>query len=132
PMAVLFLPLLIGLPTLYPWANADFLAHSELVQRKAAYLNVPFFVGRAALYFAIWITLALLLHRWSLAQDESGDPALAVRMRRLSAAGMILYMLTATFAAFDWMMSLEPEWFSSIYGLLWIGGQATAALALAI
>lgn len=132
PLAALFLPLLLGLSVLYPWADAEHAQHSLLLQQKTAYLNVPFFVARAVLYFTVWVTLSLFLRRWSLAQDQTGDPALAVRMRRLSAAGMILYMLTATFAAYDWMMSLEPEWFSSIYGLLVISGQALAALAVAI
>jgi hypothetical protein len=132
PLAVLFVPIMVGLPALYPWADAEHILHSPLLQQKAAYLNAPFFVGRAALYFAVWLILALLLHRWSLAQDRGDDPALTARMRRLSAAGMILYMLTATFAAFDWMMSLEPEWFSSGYGLLVISGQGLAGLALAI
>src|SRR5690606_30517871 len=127
PLAVLFLPILIGLPSIYPWADAGYLAHSEVVQQKTAYLNVPFFVGRAAAYWAVWLGLALLLRRWSLDQDRTGDPALTARLRRLSAAGIILYMLTATWAGYDWMMSLEPEWFSSVYGLLVISGQATAA-----
>ena len=131
-MALLFIPLLFGLTTLYPWANAEHVAQSELLQQKTAWLNLPFFLGRALLYFAVWLTLVLLLNRWSLAQDQTADPTLAQRMRRLSAVGMILYMLTATFAAYDWLMSLEPEWASSIYGLLAIIGQALTALALAI
>ncbi|RIK46170.1 MAG: hypothetical protein DCC57_15765 [Chloroflexi bacterium] len=114
PMALLFLPLLLGLAALYPWADPGWMQHDEIVQQKAAYLNVPFFIARAVVYFAVWATLAWLLHRWSLAQDR-GDPAATARMRRLSAAGMILYMLTATFAGYDWLMSLEPEWFSSAY-----------------
>jgi hypothetical protein len=131
-MAILFVPLLFGLTRIYPWTDAAHVAESDLLQLKSAYLNLPFFVGRAALYFAVWLTLAYLLNRWSLAQDRTSDPALAQRMRRLSAPGLILYMLTATFAAYDWMMSLEPEWASSIYGLLVIAGQGLAALALAI
>lgn len=131
-LAVLFLPLLVGLHTLYPWADAAHVAASELLQLKTPYLNVPFFIGRAALYFAVWLGLAYLLNRWSLEQDHTGEPHLATRMRRLSALGLILYMLTVTFAAYDWLMSLEPEWFSSIYGLLFIIGTALAALALAI
>ncbi|MEZ4860506.1 MAG: hypothetical protein R3C14_04340 [Caldilineaceae bacterium] len=131
-LALLFLPLLLGLPTLYPWANPAHVQQSELLQQKSVWLNQPFFIGRAVLYFAVWLTLALLLNRWSVAQDRTGDPLLATRMRRLSAVGMVLYVLTATFAGFDWLMSLEPEWFSSIYGLLFIAGQALAALALAV
>jgi hypothetical protein len=131
-MALLFLPLLFGATTLYPWANSEEISHSAILQAKSSYLNLPFFIGRAALYFVVWLALAYFLNRWSLEQDRTGEPHLAGRMRRLSALGMILYMLTATFAAFDWLMSLEPEWFSSIYGLLFIAGQGLAALALAI
>ena len=131
-LAILFIPLLFGLHTLYPWTDPQFLAQNAVVQSKTAYLNVPFFIGRAVVYFAIWLTLAYLFNRWSLAQDQTGDAKLAQRMRRVSAAGMILYMLTSTFAAYDWMMSLEPAWASSIYGLLFIIGQALAALSLAL
>lgn len=131
-LALLFVPLLFGLTTLYPWTNPDVVAHSELLQNKQSYLNPPFFLARTVLYFAIWITLAYLLNRWSLEQDRTSDPQLAMRMRRLSAGGIILYMVTATFASYDWLMSLEPEWFSSAYGLIIIAGQGLAALALAI
>jgi hypothetical protein len=129
-MTILFLPLLFGLTTLYPWLNPDHVAASALLQQKTQYLNLPFFLVRAVLYFTVWLTLAALLSRWSLAEDAGAEPT--TRLRRLSAVGLILYMLTATFAAYDWMMSLEPEWFSSIYGLLFIAGQALAALAVAI
>jgi hypothetical protein len=127
-MLLLFLPLLLGLASLYPWTAAH--APGTAVEAKTIYLNVPFFLGRAALYFAVWLGLARLLNRWSRAGVD--DPDRAKRLRRLSAGGMILYMLTATFAGYDWLMSLEPEWFSSIYGLLWIAGQGLAALAVAI
>lgn len=131
-LALLFIPLLFGLHTLYPWTDPQFLAKNAVVQSKTAYLNIPFFIGRAVIYFAIWLSLAYLFNRWSLAQDQTGDPKLVQRMRRLSALGMILYMLTSTFAAYDWLMSLEPAWASSIYGLLFIIGQALAALSLAL
>jgi len=131
-LALLFIPLILGMITLYPWMNAEHVQQSTLLQQKTGWLNVPFFLARSALYFAVWITLALLFNRWSLAQDRTGDAKFARWMRRLSAVGMILYMVTATFAGYDWLMSLEPEWFSSIYGLLFIAGQALAALSLAI
>jgi hypothetical protein len=131
-LAVLFIPIWLGMESLYPWANAEEVAHSELLQHKAGYLNVPFFMGRVVLYFAIWIGLAYLLNRWSRRQDETGDIAFKNKMSRLSPPGLILYMLTATFAAWDWMMSLEPEWFSSIYGVLFIAGQALVAVAFSI
>ena len=122
-MALLFLPLIFGLTSLYPWADAQQVAESALLQTKSAWLNIPFFLGRALLYWLIWLGLAYGLNRSSRAQATSGDPALAGRMRRFSAIGMILFMVSTTFAAYDWMMSLEPEWFSSIYGLLFLAGQ---------
>jgi len=131
-MALLFVPLILGLNTLYPWTDGAHVAQSELLQQKTAWLNVPFFLGRSAFYFVVWLLLAWLLNRWSLAQDRTGDAKFAKWLRRLSAIGMILYMLTATFAGYDWLMSLEPEWFSSIYGLSFIAGQALAGLSLAI
>jgi hypothetical protein len=131
-MALLFLPLLLGMYSLYPWLDAEHVSHSELLQRKTAWLNAPFFIGRSVVYFLVWLILTLLFYRWSAAQAESGDPQWARRMKRLSAVGVILYMLTATFAAYDWLMSLEPEWFSSIYGLLLIIGHGLAALSFAI
>jgi hypothetical protein len=131
-LAVLFIPLLIGLTWLYPWTDPARVAQSELLQHKSVYLNIPFFIIRAVIYFMVWSGLAYLLSRWSLQQDGTGEPGLSSRLRRLSAVGLMLYFVTATFAAFDWLMSLEPEWFSSIYGVLFIVGQALAALALAI
>lgn len=131
-MALLFLPFIVGLTTLYPWLDADHVAATPLLQAKSGWLNLPFFLGRALLYWVIWLGLAYALNRWSQQQSETGNPAIAGRLRRLSAIGMILYMLSTTFAAYDWMMSLEPEWFSSIYGLYFIVGQGVAALALAI
>ena len=131
-MALLFVPLIFGLTSLYPWANAELVAESALLQSKSAWLNIPFFLGRALLYWVIWLGLAYRLNRLSRQQAEQADPASAGRMRRLSAVGMILFMLSTTFAAYDWMMSLEPEWFSSIYGLLFLAGQGVAALTLAI
>jgi hypothetical protein len=131
-MALLFIPLLFGLNKLYIWTDPAYMAQSEPLQHKSAYLNIPFFLIRVIIYFTVWLGLAYLLNRWSLEQDRTGEPGLTARLRRLSGIGMILYVLTATFAAYDWMMSLEPEWFSSIYGLLFIVGQVLAALALAI
>jgi hypothetical protein len=131
-LALLFIPLLLGLNRLYIWTDPAHMAQSELLAHKRIYLNLPFFLGRAVIYFVVWIGLAYLLSRWSLEQDRTGEPSLSRRMQRLSGIGMILYIVTATFAAYDWLMSLEPDWFSSIYGLLFIAGQGLAALALAI
>lgn len=130
-VAVLFVPVALGMKALYVWAQPEAVAADELLQHKAAYLNAPFFLARAGFYFAVWLGLAWLLHRGSLA-EERGEAGAMRRLRVLSAPGLIAYGLTATFASVDWVMSLEPHWFSTIYGVLFIVGQALAALALAV
>jgi hypothetical protein len=131
-MALLFLPVLLGASSLYTWANPEVVAVDALLQRKAAYLNVPFFAGRALLYFAVWGLLAWRLSSWSRQQDGGADPLRAGRLRGLSAVGLVLLSLTTTFAAIDWGMSLAPHWFSTIYGVLFIVGWTLSALAFTI
>jgi hypothetical protein len=131
-MTLLFIPVLLGMRHLYVWTNADLVAHDELLQAKRPYLNVPFFLVRAAIYFAAWNAISYLLNAWSLEQDRTGDPRIAQKMQRLSAGGLLAYGLTITFASFDWLMSLEPRWYSTIYGVLIIGGQALSAMAFLI
>ena len=108
-LAVLFIPVLLGVGTLYPWSHADHVATDEVLRHKSAYLNTPFFLVRSAAYFALWILGFLLLRR--------GDDA---ARRRLSGPGLLVYAFTLSFAAVDWAMSIEPHWSSSIYGLLFI------------
>jgi hypothetical protein len=131
-MAVLFLPLLLGLADLYEWARPAVVAHDPVLQQKALYLNVPFFIVRAAFYFAVWITVAHYLNRWSLEQDRQPDPLVTRRLEMLSRGGLLLYGLTETFAAIDWAMSLDPHWFSTIYGILFMGGQGLSTFAFVI
>jgi hypothetical protein len=135
-MALLFVPLVFGVPLLYPWARPEVRAVDPLLQYKFPYLNVPFFLGRAVGYFVIWIGVALLLTRWSRQQERATDAedraAIATRLRQFGGPGVVLYGLTMTFAAFDWTMSLEPHWFSSIYGVMIIAGQVLTAMAFAI
>lgn len=131
-MAILFLPLLFGLKDLYIWARPDVVAADEILRHKAAYLNVPFFVVRAVVYFAAWSAIAHLLYRWSREQDQTKDPALLRKFQLFSAPGIVAVVLTVTFASVDWMMSLEPHWFSTIYGLLVLVGWVLAAFAFAI
>ncbi len=131
-MALLFLPLAFGLRALYPWARPGGL-DAEMLHHKAIYLNAPFFMGRAALYLALWILLAFLLNRWSAAQDGAGDGhAIGNRMRHLSGPGLVIYVLTVTFAGFDWLMSLEPEWWSTIFGMTVIVGQGLSGIAFMV
>jgi hypothetical protein len=114
-MAVLFLPVLIGLPTLYEWTHAEAVAADPLLEHKQLYLNVPFFIVRAVIYFATWLVLTTLLRRWSLQQDTNPDLKLVRRLQRLSVIGLLVVPVTYSFAAIDWWMSLEPEWFSTMY-----------------
>ena len=134
-LLVLFAPIALdvlgGSSRLYEWARPE-AAGDPIIQSKAGYLNVPFFLARALIYFAIWVGCAYLLGRWSAEQDRTGDPALADRMRLLSRYGLVLYILALTFAAVDWAMSIEPHWFSSIFGVLFLAGQGLSSLTFAI
>jgi hypothetical protein len=131
-MAVFFLPIVAGMHTLYEWTHENVMAADKLLQHKSAYLNTPFFLGRTAIYFAVWIILTLLVTRWSQRLDESGDLRIAQRLHNASAPGLLLFGLTASFAAVDWIMSLEPHWFSTIFGLIVIAGQVLATFAFSI
>jgi hypothetical protein len=131
-LAVLFIPILLGIQILYPWARPEVMAESEILRHKAPYLNLPFFAIRTAIYFAIWIGLAYFLNKWSRAQDNDPEAAPLQRFQQLSGPGLVISFLALTFASFDWMMSLEPEWFSTIYGFMFGVGAGAAAFAGAI
>jgi hypothetical protein len=131
-MAILFLPILIlgGLPVLYSWADPAKVRADAVLQYKHFYLNVPFFTIRAAIYFFAWILITSLLNKWSRQQDETGEPGLTNRIQSLSAPGLVIYGLTVTFASVDWVMSLEPHWASTIYGMIFMVTEALASMAL--
>jgi hypothetical protein len=131
-MALLFVPLIPGMGHLYEWTHPEVVQADALLLHKAAYLNTPFFLVRAAVYFAIWAGLAMALRRWSRREDDAADPAATRRMQLLSGPGLVLFVLTGTFAATDWVMSLEPHWFSTIFGALVMVGQVLGALAFCI
>lgn len=130
-VAVLFLPLLLGLHDLYEWTHADVVAADSVLQHKQPYLNVGFFVARAAFYFLAWIGVSQVLNTWSNQLDTTGNSRLAARLRNAGPPGLLIYGLTATFAMVDWVMSLDPHWFSTMFGLMFIAGQVLATLAFA-
>jgi hypothetical protein len=130
-LTVLFVPIVAGMAYLYPWTDAAAVARDPALQWKQPYLNIPFFLVRAALYFAAWNAVVFFLNKWSLQQDAAGDPQ-SDRQMQLACGGLLVYGLTVTFAAFDWVMSIEPHWFSTIFGVLIIGGQGLSAMAFAI
>ena len=130
-LAVLSLPILFGMQQLYPWTHADLVAGSHALQQKTLYLNPTFFIVRFVIYFLVWSALSMMLNRLSLRQD-SGDVGVNLPIQRLSGAGIVLYAITVTFAAIDWIMSLNPEWYSTLFGFLIMGGQGLAGLCFTV
>lgn len=131
-LTLLFLPLAFGIHELYEWSHEEALAESPLIAHKAAYLNAGAWLVRAAVYFAVWLALAAVLNRWSARQDREPRPVLVKRMRVVAAPGLVLYVLTITFASMDWIMSLDPEWYSTIYGVWLLGGHGVLTLSFLI
>lgn len=132
--AIAFLPLLIpvlaGMEGLYPWSSAARVQADHLLEHKRPYLNVPFFVVRCGIYLAAWVWLSRWFFRRSVEQDESGDVGLTLRMQRLSAPAMFLYAFSLTFFSFDLMMSLNPHWYSTIFGVYYFSGSVVGFFAL--
>lgn len=131
-LAILFIPVIIGIKELYPWAGALVGDSSKIVNPHPAYFNLPLFAGRAALFFCIWILISWLLRKWSREQDQTNDVAPTKKLRKLSAPGLAIYPLTVTIAFVDWVMSLERDWFSTIFPILVCIGQMLSGLAFVI
>jgi hypothetical protein len=129
-MALLSLPLLVpammGDHTLWHWMDHDAAAQDHVLHAKAGFLNVPFFLIRCALYFGIWFFLTRWFFKNSVLQDQTGDHMLSVKMRKVAAPAVILFALTTTFFAFDFLMALEAHWFSTIFGVYFFAGSALA------
>jgi hypothetical protein len=130
PMAFLALPILFGLDVLYPWTDRAVVAHDHLLKAKSAWLNPGFFYARTAFYFAVWTTLSIWFHRRSTEQDVTGEPKLTSAMETASTAGLILFAFTVTFFAFDFVMSLTPHWYSTIFGVYFFAGCILGFFAL--
>jgi len=131
-MLLLFLPIFFGMKELYLWARPEVVQADKILQHKSVYLNVPFFWLRTFGYFALWLFFTYFLNRWSHRQDQNADPSLTERLEKISGPGLVVFVLTSTFAAIDWAMSLDPHWFSTIYGILFLIGQGLSTLAFAI
>ena len=130
-VALMFLPIAIGIPNLYPWSHAKIVAADEMLQHKQVYLNVPFFLTRAAVYFAGWILLSWLFNRWSAREDREGS-RMHGKMGALAGPGLIFWGFSVTFMAVDWVLSLDPHWFSTIFGMLFMAGQGLSSMAFLI
>jgi hypothetical protein len=132
-MLLLFIPIVVGFghPLYEHWAShVD--PNDTVLIGKQSYLNSTFFFVRVGIYFLVWITLAWLFRSGSMKQDLTGDPAISLRLSRIAAPGLLLFALTITFAAFDWIMSLDPHWFSTIFGLTYFAGGLMSFLAFTI
>jgi hypothetical protein len=134
--ALLFLPLLATVflkpGMLWSWMNPDYVAGDLIYEHKAAFLNTPFFVVRSVLYFAIWAYLAVNLYRFSKRQDDTADRWLTARARKMSSYGLLLFAFSTAFASFDWLMSLDYHWFSTMFGVYFFAGNFGAALSTVI
>lgn len=134
-MAVFLIPLLFGIGDLYPWSDAAYVETHPLVGAKAALLNTPFFIVRSILYFVIWILGGWLLLRGSDRADADPSGTIWFRLKGMGTVWLPIYIMTFTFAAVDWGMSLTPEWFSGIYPAILMSGHAitgTAVIILAV
>lgn len=130
--ALLFVPVVLGMGSIYEWTHAEAVAGDPLLEHKAPYLDATFWIVRAVAYFAIWIGLAWFLNRWSTRQDEAPSVEWIRKMKRVAAPGLVLYVFSISFASFDWFMSLEPHWFSTMYGVWFLGGHGLSSLAFLI
>lgn len=132
-LALLLVPIfLFALRLLYPWARPEEVALTPVLQHKQGYLNVPFFVARAVIYFIVWMFWGLRVSRMADQQDETGDPTLRERMRAFSAPGVLVFVLTASFAYIDWLLSTDAQFFSTIYGAMLLIGDVLQTFALSI
>jgi len=132
-MLILFLPILLGLNQIYSWTNKAAMDQVPALREKTAhYLNPAFFTIRAAVYFAIWLVMVWLLNTWSLQNDRTANRRLLKRLQVLSGPGLGLLIITITFASIDWVMSLDPAWSSTIFGLIFVASWSLSALAFGI
>jgi hypothetical protein len=131
-MLLLFVPVAIGLKHIYPWMDAAVMNSTAALQKKTSFLNPSFFILRAFVYFAIWSALAMALNWLSGQQDRAESRQVRKRMQMISGPGLVLTIICITFAAIDWVMSLDPSWYSTIYGLIFVAAWALSALAFTI
>lgn len=128
--ALLFIPVAVGIPHLYHWVHPE--PHDIILQKKAGYLNTNFFMIRAVIYFAIWTIISRAIYSNSVAQDQDGKPEHNKTSMKWSAPGILLLFLSGSLAAFDWLMSLDPHWYSTIFGVYFFAGSGVAFVALLI
>ncbi len=133
PLGLLFfIPIFFGLRDLYPWADPQRVAANDVLKHKHIFINEPGYVIRTVVLFALWSGIAFLLTHWSREQDRTPNPGPTKKARRLSGPGLVIYPVTGTFAFVDWIMSLEPDWYSTMFPILICIGQMLSALTFGI
>ncbi len=125
----LFLPLLLGAPILYKWIGMQ---NEPVIRAKSLYLNVPFLWGRWVIYGALWLGLTWILNKWSLREDETKSMEYSRLLEKISGPGTVFFFFTMTFCAVDYLMVLEPRWFSTVYGFMIIMGECLTAMAVMV
>jgi hypothetical protein len=115
--AVLFIVMIFGVHSLYHWSHTDAVAHDPLLQHKQPYLNVPFWAGRMVVFFGLWVLLAYMLRRYSLKEDREGGLEIFRRAEHTSKIFIFVILITFSFAGFDWVMSIDPHWYSALFAL---------------
>jgi hypothetical protein len=133
--ALFFIPIVLFAPKLFLWARPEAVQTDAILQAKSGYLNVPFFAARGAIYFVVFLGLAYFLNKWSTEQDRGAvaqTEADTRRFRVISAPGLLIYVILMSLAAVDWIMSLDPHWYSTIFGLIIVVGQGLGALAFTV
>jgi hypothetical protein len=128
--ALFFVPLASGIGNLFHWAHPELVRRSHVLQHRRPYQNPSFFFARAALYLIVWGGLAITFYRQSVRQDRSRAQAVTRRLQRLSAPGLVLFGVTVTFAGFDWVMGLDPHWYSTLFGVYFFAGSVVSFFAL--
>jgi len=127
---VLFVPIALGMHSLYHWSHADAVARDAILTHKAPYLNETFFLIRAGAYLLIWAVLAYFFRSTSVRQDETGAPDHTRTLQKVAPPSIIIFGVTVTFASFDWLMSLDPHWYSTIFGVYYFAGCLVGIMAL--
>ncbi len=132
-MAILFIPIIVGMHDLYHWSHAEAMASDPILAKKEGFLNGTFWLTRSAMYIGVWVVLAWFYRKHSVLQDASGDTQLTFKMRWWAPLATLAFALSISYAGFDWMMSLDPHWFSTMFGVIifagaMISGYATLAL----
>ena len=130
PLAVLFIPIVFGMHSLYEWTHTEVVAKDVLLQGKSGYLNPTFFMIRAVVFLALWCLFSWKLYGFSVKQDTNGEPYETRKAAKWSAPGVPILILSASFAAIDWLMSLQPHWYSTMWGFYFFAGSGVAFMAL--